>query len=129
MNHPTRKQHLNIGTQSRYEGAKKEDSIGQQYDWLATPYVTDLPPRRRRCCRCKKEGRSYPSIVGFRGMEMRGNRGDGSCNDSLDEVLTEVGVDEMAKTYSIESSKKDSDLKRSSAMPRVRNCRFGYLLP
>lgn len=60
---------------------------------------------------------------------MGGNRGDGSCNNSLGEVSTETGVDEIAKTHIIESSKKDSDLKRSSALPRVRNCKSRYLLP
>lgn len=59
---------------------------------------------------------------------MRGDCGNGSCNNSLDEVSTEVDVDQIAKTHSIESSKKDSDLKRSSAMPCVRNWKLEILV-
>lgn len=62
-------------------------------------------------------------------MKMRGDCGDGSCNNSLDEVSTEIGVDEIPETHSIESSKKDGDLKRSSAMPHVQNWEPCYLLP
>lgn len=61
----TSKQHLDIDTQSRYERANKENSVGHQYNWLATPDITDLPPSRRRCCRCQKVGGSYPCVVGF----------------------------------------------------------------
>lgn len=44
-----RKQHLDVDTQSRYERANKKNSIGHQYDWLATPDVTELAPCRNRC--------------------------------------------------------------------------------
>lgn len=79
----TRKQHLDIDTHSRYEGTEKENRIGQQYYWLATPDITDLSPCRRRCRRCQKEGGPYPCIVGFRGVEMCSDSWDGSCDDRL----------------------------------------------
>ena len=60
---------------------------------------------------------------------MCGDGGDGSCNNSLGEVSTKIGVKEISKTHSIESSKKDSDLKSSLAMPRIRNCQSWYPLP
>ena len=83
LNNSSRKQHLNIDTQSCYERANEEYSIGHQYDWLATPDVTDLSPRRRRCCCCQKVGGSYPSVVGFGGVEMSGDGRDGRCDYSL----------------------------------------------
>ena len=48
----TRQQHLNIDTEGRNERTNKEYGISHEYDWLATPDVTDFSPcrRRRRCC-------------------------------------------------------------------------------
>lgn len=79
----TRKKHLDVDTQSRYERANEENSICHQYDWLATPDITNLSPCRCRCCRCQKVGGSYPCVVGFRGVKMCGDCGNGSCDNSL----------------------------------------------
>lgn len=79
----TRKQHLDIDTQSRYKRADEENRICHQYNWLATPNITELSPCRRRCCCRQQISGPYPCVVGLRGMKMCRNSWDRCCDDSL----------------------------------------------